>query len=129
MLNDALLALFVLYVLGAGFAGLAMLACVTAFFLVGRGAVVLTNLILAPLAMLCTLIGSIIATVAAKKGVKKINKLGDDVGLSADVGKKFLILTWVSAGFMIAVTVYWTAQICLMRRERKRTWKPRKGSY
>lgn len=128
-LNDALLALFVIYVLGVGFSGLAMIACVAGFFLAGRGAVVLANLILATLAALCTIIGSIIATVAAKKGVKKINEMGDDVGLSADVGTKFLILTWVSAAAMIVATAYWTAQICLARKERKRTWKPRKGSY
>ncbi|KAJ4157592.1 hypothetical protein NW754_009235 [Fusarium falciforme] len=109
MLNSALLALFVLYVLGVGFSGLAMLGSLAAFFLF-RAAVILV-------------------TVAGDKGVDKINDVGDDVGISASLGTKFLALTWASSGLMIAATVYWATHLCLMRRERKRQWTPRKGSY
>ncbi|KAH7019194.1 actin cortical patch SUR7/pH-response regulator pali [Ilyonectria destructans] len=128
-LNSALLALFVFYVLGVGFSGLAMLACIAGFFLAGRRSVAIANLALAALAATCITVGSIIITVAAHKGADKINDLGDDIGLSASAGSKFIALTWVSSGFMIAATMYWTAQFCLMRREKKREWKPRKGSY
>ncbi|KAF5006193.1 hypothetical protein FDECE_7416 [Fusarium decemcellulare] len=129
MLNSALLALFVLYVLGVGFSGLAMLACLGAFFLFSRRGVNAANLVLAALAAVCLTVGSIIVTVAGKKGVNKINDIGDDVGVSASVGTKFLALTWVAAAFMLAAMIYWAAHLCLMRRERKRQWKPRKGSY
>ncbi|KPM39179.1 hypothetical protein AK830_g7369 [Neonectria ditissima] len=128
-LNGALLGMFILYVLGVGFSGLAMLACMAAFFLAGRRSVALGNLVLALLAALSITVGSIIATVAAHKGVDKINDLGDDIGLSADLGSKFIAVTWVSSAFMLAATAYWAAHLCLMRREKKREWKHRKGSY
>lgn len=129
MLNSALLALFVLYVLGVGFSGLAMLGSLAAFFLFSRRGVNAANLGLASLAALCLTVGSILVTVAGDKGVDKINDVGDDVGISASLGTKFLALTWASSGFMIAATSYWTTHLCLMRRERKRQWTPRKGSY
>ncbi|KAF7544901.1 hypothetical protein G7Z17_g9589 [Cylindrodendrum hubeiense] len=128
-LNSALLALFIFYVLGVGFSGLAMLACVAGFFLAGRRSVTIGNLTLAALAATSITVGSIIGTVAAHKGADKINDLGEDIGLSASIGSKFIALTWVSSAFMIAAAVYWTAQICLMRRDKKREWKHRKGSY
>ncbi|KAI8672913.1 hypothetical protein NCS56_00755700 [Fusarium sp. Ph1] len=129
MLNSALLALFVLYVLGVGFSGLAMLGSLAAFFLFSRRGVNAANLGLASLAALCLTVGSILVTVAGDKGVDKINDVGDDVGISASLGTKFLALTWASSGLMIAATVYWATHLCLMRRERKRQWTPRKGSY
>ncbi|KAF7547806.1 hypothetical protein G7046_g8886 [Stylonectria norvegica] len=128
-LNDALLGLFIVYVLGVGFSGLAIIACIAGFFLTHRKSVVWINMAVATLAAICITIGSIIATVAATKGVNKINDLGDDVGISASVGKKFLAITWVSAGVMIVAMLYWTAHLCLERREKKRQWRARKGSY
>ncbi|KAF4976334.1 hypothetical protein FZEAL_6978 [Fusarium zealandicum] len=129
MLNKALLAQFILYVLGVGFSGLAMLACAAAFFLYTRRGVNAVNLILAALAALVLTVSSILVTVAGKKGVDKINEVGDDVGVSASAGNKFLGLTWAAAGVMIVATIYWTMHLCMMRKERRREWKPRKGSY
>jgi hypothetical protein len=129
LLNSALLATFILYVLAVGFSGLAMLACIGAFFLFSRRGVNAVNLILSSLAALVLLISSILVTVAGKKGVNKLNDIGDDVGISASLGNKFLALTWAAAAVMIAAAIYWFVHLCLMRRERKRQWKPRKGSY
>ncbi|KAM5348401.1 hypothetical protein ACJ41O_008225 [Fusarium nematophilum] len=129
MLNQTLLGLFILYVLGVGFSGLAMLACLAAFFLFTKRGVNSVNLVLATLAALALTIGSILVTVAGNKGVDKVNDFGDDVGVSASLGSKFLGLTWAAAALMIAATGYWVTQLCMMRRERKREWKPRKGSY
>ncbi|KAF4963695.1 hypothetical protein FSARC_8339 [Fusarium sarcochroum] len=129
LLNSALLATFVLYVLAVGFSGLAMLACVGAFFLFARRGVNAVNLVLASLSALVLLIASILVTVAGHKGVNKLNDLGDDVGISASLGTKFMGLTWAAAALMIAATIYWVVHLCLMRRERKRQWTPRKGSY
>ncbi|KAF5670879.1 hypothetical protein FHETE_4327 [Fusarium heterosporum] len=129
LLNSALFATFILYVLAVGFSGLAMLACIGAFFLFTRRGVNAVNLVVSSLAALVLLIASILVTVASKKGVNKINDLGDDVGLSANLGTKFLALTWAAAAVMIAAAIYWFVHLCLMRRERKRQWKPRKGSY
>ncbi|KAF5615797.1 hypothetical protein F52700_13233 [Fusarium sp. NRRL 52700] len=129
LLNTALLVTFVFYVLAVGFSGLAMVASAGAFFLFARRGVNAVNVILSGLAALVLLIASIIVTVAGKKGVNKINDVGDDVGLSASVGNKFLALTWAAAALMIIAAIYWVMHLCLMRRERKRQWKPRKGSY
>ncbi|KAF5027527.1 hypothetical protein F66182_344, partial [Fusarium sp. NRRL 66182] len=129
LLNTALLATFVLYVLAVGFSGLAMLACLGAFFLFARRGINAVNLILASLAALILLIASILVTVAGNKAVNKINDLGEDVGLSVSLGSKFLALTWAAAALMLAAAIYWVVHLCLMRRERKRQWKPRKGSY
>ncbi|CAG7564137.1 unnamed protein product [Fusarium equiseti] len=129
ILNKALLATFVLYVIAVGFSGLAMLAALAAFFLFSRRGVNAVNLIIASLAALVLLIASILVTVAGKKGVSKLNDVGDNVGISASRGTKFLGLTWAAAALMIAAAIYWFVHLCLMRRERKREWKPRKGSY
>ncbi|KAF5699648.1 hypothetical protein FGLOB1_11235 [Fusarium globosum] len=129
LLNTALLVTFVFYVLAVGFSGLAMVASAGAFFLFARRGVNAVNVILSGLAALVLLIASILVTVAGKKGVNKIKDVGDDVGLSASVGKKFLALTWAAAALMIIAAIYWVMHLCLMRRERKRQWKPRKGSY
>ncbi|KAF5989999.1 hypothetical protein FBULB1_358 [Fusarium bulbicola] len=129
LLNTALLVTFVFYVLAVGFSGLAMVASAGAFFLFARRGINAVNVILSGLAALVLLIASILVTVAGKKGVNKINDVGDGVGLSATVGNKFLALTWAAAALMIIAAIYWVMHLCLMRRERKRQWKPRKGSY
>jgi hypothetical protein len=125
MVNDALLGLFILYVLGVGFSGLAIFGSIAAFFLNERRSVALLNVGLSTLAALCITIGSILVTVAAKKGVGKINDLGDDVGVSANVGKKFLAITWVAAGMMLGAMFYWVVQLCGLQREKKKRWTPR----
>ncbi|XDG07115.1 hypothetical protein ABKA04_006730 [Annulohypoxylon sp. FPYF3050] len=94
-LNSFLLATFVLYVLGAGFAGLSFLSCIIVLTLVRRGPVSSTvaigNIVLAGLATLALALASAVVTGIAKKGVSEINDAGDDVGISAIEGKKLLI--------------------------------------
>lgn len=128
-LNDALLGLFILFVLGVGFSGLCVAGSIAGFFLFLKSSVVWINLIMATLSALCLTICSILVTVAGKKGVDKINDIGDDIGISAKLGTKFIIITWVAAGCMMAVMMYWVTQLCMMRREKKKRWTPRKGSY
>lgn len=128
LLNTGIIAMFVVFVLSIGFSGLSMLGCMAAFFLSGRRWVTTANLAIASLGALCLLIGSIVITVAAHKGVKELNKYGDSVGLSATKGNKLIAITWVSAAFMMAVALYWVAQIYIAKRQRKREWQHRKGS-
>ncbi|KAJ6444423.1 SUR7 protein [Purpureocillium lavendulum] len=119
ILNDALLGLFVLYALGMGLSGLSMFASVAAFLLPGRPAIVQANLVFASLGGLSCLIGSIIISVAGSKGVREINDKGARVGLSAERGMKFYILTWITTGFMLGVSVFWLAQFMALRRKKK----------
>lgn len=128
-INAALLALFIVYVLGIGFSGLGMLTCILAFFLFTRRGINALNLVLATLAAISLTVGSIVATIASSKGVNKINEFGDDVGISAHAGTKFLGISWAASGVMIVAMIYWVVNMCMARRERKREWKPRKGSY
>lgn len=129
IVNKVLLGLFIVYVVGIAFSGLAILTSIGALFLVGRTSILLINFLLTTLAALAITIGSIVVTVAAKEGVHEINKVGEDVGVSATIGKKLLIITWVAAGVAIAAKVYWATALCLIWREKRRRWKPRKGSY
>ncbi len=113
VLNDALLGLFVLYALAMGFSGLAMFTNAAAFLLPGRPPVVLANLVLGALGGLSCLIGSIVVSVAGSKGVREINDKGARIGLSAERGIKFYILTWISTGFMLGVAVFWVSFIII----------------
>jgi len=47
-----------------------------------------------------------------------INSVGKSIGLGADVGSKFLTLTWVSWGLMALGSGYW----CLVWFVEYRTW-------
>jgi hypothetical protein len=121
-LNGLLLAIFIFYVLGIGFSGLAILLCIAAFFLAIRKTVTLSNFAVAFLAALALVIGSIITTVGAKEGAKTINDFGKDVGVSASPGMKFITISWVAFAMMAAATLYWMVEFCLDRRARKRVF-------
>jgi hypothetical protein len=130
-LNRLLLAVFVLYVLGAGLSGLAMIGAAAAIFTALRGAVTLSNFAVALLAALALAVGAVITTVAAKEGADTINDFGAEVGVVAVAGQQFIVISWVAFAVMAAATIYWTAEFFLARRARRRvfTEKHRKGSY
>ncbi|KAI0141164.1 hypothetical protein F4776DRAFT_551319 [Hypoxylon sp. NC0597] len=117
-LNSFLLATFVLYVLGSGFSGLSFLSCIVILTLrrdsIGRGTVII-NVALSSLAALSLAIGSAIATAISKKGVSEINSAGDDVGISAVEGTKFMIISWVAFAVMFVALVFWSVSCCLPR--------------
>ncbi|GAB0131562.1 hypothetical protein EsDP_00000027 [Epichloe bromicola] len=119
-INQAILGMFVVYAIGAGLSGLAFLSSILALWKPDLRRIVLANFVISSLGFLSLLIGSIIVTVAAKKGVKGLNKAGEKVGLSATTGTKFYTLSWVSTGFMGIVALFWLGQFCAVRRDRKR---------
>ncbi|KAH8681361.1 actin cortical patch SUR7/pH-response regulator pali [Xylariales sp. PMI_506] len=119
-LNGFLLAIFILYCIGSGFSGLSFLACI-AILTVARdvtGVTALINTALTGLAALALMIGSAISTGVAKKGASEINNYGEDVGISAIVGKNFLIISWVSFAVMFVASLYWLAVGITGRRVR-----------
>lgn len=118
--NGFLLAIFVLFCIGAGFAGLSFLAGIAALSTGGMGrsrngavktgpsrGMSLINAILTGLAALALAIGAAITTAVAKKGQGEINDKGSEVGISANAGTKFIIITWVSFATMFLALVYW----------------------
>ena len=59
------------------------------------------------LGTLALMLGSAVTTAVARKGVAKINEAGDDTGIAAIAGRKFMILSWVAFGLMAAALLAW----------------------
>ncbi|KAH6607680.1 hypothetical protein Trco_003993 [Trichoderma cornu-damae] len=119
-LNSALLALFVFYVLGVGFSGLSMLACIPAFLLQDKKILLLANTALASLAAAAITLGSVIATAASCIAADAINKAGEKVTLAAYKGTKFFAITWIAAVFMVVSTLFWAGKLMMLRRREKK---------
>lgn len=130
--NKFLLAIWVLYVLAIGFSGLSILGSLAAFFMGFKKSMTVTNFIFAFLATLVLFAGSLITTIGAKEGAKQITDLGEDIGIAASAGQKFMIISWVSFAVMFAAAIYWVTQFCVERRPRKRVYTEKrhhKGSF
>ncbi|KAM3067405.1 hypothetical protein ACMFMG_011555 [Clarireedia jacksonii] len=122
-LSTALDATFVFYCIGIGAAGLAVITSLLAIFLLtSSGLFHLFNWCLASLAFLAMLLASIIVTVLQKKATSIINKYGNDIGVYAVRGKKFLVLTWVATGVMFLAGLVWVGVWWVGRREKKRVF-------
>ncbi|CAJ2512370.1 Uu.00g053850.m01.CDS01 [Anthostomella pinea] len=120
LINDTLLAVFLFYVLGSAFTGLSFLVCIVLLTLrpdMSR-LVILANLAISILAALTLAIGSAMTTAVAKKGVSKINDAGEDVGISAVEGTKFITISWVAFAVMFASCLFWTATCFLPRKSK-----------
>jgi hypothetical protein len=130
-LNIALDATFVLYAIGIAACGLAILASLLAFFLSGSRLISFGNWGLASLAFTALLIASIIVTVIQKEAAHVINKYGNEIGVYAYKGVKYLILTWVSVAVMFLASTAWVAEFCMGRRNKEREFheKPAKGRW
>jgi len=127
ILNDALLGLFILYVLGMGFSGLAILGCIAAFFLPEKRAVHLANFVVATLGALSLLVASILVTVAVTKGVNEINDVAEAINIEVDRGNKFLIISWVAAGVLLTSVIFWAVKFCVAWRANKPFRRSEKG--
>ncbi|KAI1336277.1 hypothetical protein F5Y15DRAFT_395054 [Xylariaceae sp. FL0016] len=114
-LNGFLLALFVFYVLAAGFSGISFLFCIIVMVLrrkdISRG-IIWMNVVIDTLAVLMLTIASATVTAISNKGVKEINDKGQDIGISGIRGTKIIILSWVAFGVMFLTLVFWSAYAC-----------------
>ena len=119
-LNDVLLGLFILFVLGMGFSGLALLGCAPAFLLPQRRIVPTVNLATSFLSFLCLVIASVILTVAATKGVDEINDVAEEIGVNVERGNKFMAISWVATGAMLSTAIFWAVRFLAVRKEIKR---------
>jgi hypothetical protein len=97
-LNAAFSATFIFYCIGIGAAGLAI-------FLHGSRLVPLGNWALGFVSFFALAIASIIVTVFMVKATNLLNKYGNDVGLYACKGGKFLALTWSATTIMLLASV------------------------
>jgi len=121
-LNALTSATFVLYCIGIAAAGLAILTGLVAFFLHGSRLVSLGNGALTILSFLALGIASAIITVIMVKIVNLVTKYGDDIGLFAYKGGKYLALTWSATALMLLATIAWTAECVVGRRNKNREW-------
>jgi len=122
-LNTAIDATFVLYAIGIASAGLAIVTSVVAIFLSGSRLTSLGNWGLATLSFLAFLLASIIITVIQSKMTTLINKHGNEIGLFAYRGGKYLVLSWVTMAVMFLATMAWAAEFCIGRRNRGREYR------
>lgn len=114
-----LMALAVVYILAVGFTALSFLGSVAALPLIdGAKArlVVVANLGAAGLAAFLLLVGSLTTTVGARSAAHKIDDLGEDIGLRATAGAKFLGLTWATFGLMAVAAAYWVWEMVQTRK-------------
>lgn len=120
-------ATFVLYAIGIAAAGLATITAALAFFLHGSRLISFGNWGLASLSFLAFLIASIIITIVQKKATHVLNKYGNEIGLHAYKGVKFLTLTWVSVGVMFLASVAWVVEFCIGRKKKNREYTEKAG--
>jgi len=121
-LNTALDATFVLYAIGIAAAGCAILASLVAFFLHGSRLISFGNWGLASISFIALLIASIIITVVQIKAANLINKHGNEIGVYAYKGQKYLILTWVAMAVMFLASMAWVVEFCVGRRNKGREY-------
>lgn len=105
-INGLLGATFVLYCIGIALSGILIILSLAAILSNGPG-LPIANLLLAFLAFLAFGIGSAILTAFMVKASNLINENGNDIGLYAYKGNKFLALTWAATGAMILAFLAW----------------------
>lgn len=70
----------------------------------------LTSTSTAVLGVLGLLVGNVLVTGSVRPVADRINEFGQDIGLSASGGRKFLIITWCAFALMVVVTVIWAGE-------------------
>lgn len=119
-------ATFVIYCIGIGAAGLAILTSLAAIFTTGRLFSFL-NWGLASLCLLAFAIASIIITVLQNKAAGIINKFGNDIGVYAYKGHKYLVMTWVATAVVAVATMFWVGIFCIGHRQKGREYHEKHG--
>lgn len=117
-LNALMGAMFVLYVLAICLIFVTLLTSVAAILTSGRLSACL-NFLVALLAFLAIGLASALTTAVMVKGAEVVNRYGNDIGVEAYWGSKFLALTWAATGLMLVVVLTWVVEFCVGRRGRK----------
>ncbi|MCJ1292135.1 hypothetical protein MMC34_003685 [Xylographa carneopallida] len=108
--------MFVLYFIGVGFAGLALIGAFIGFFVGGRFSAAL-NVMLDLMSFLSLGIASAIVTATSVKVVDAINQYGSDIGVAAYQGSTFLGMTWAATILMLVAAVGWLIDCCIGRKK------------
>ena len=115
--------------IGMGLSGLCVVLAVGDLLMGDRKRLfALIGLAVAGLATLALMIGAAITTAAATNGADTITDIGENVGVYASAGTKFMALSWVSFAVMFLAFAFWAVSMCSHRRAKKRAMygeKPR----
>lgn len=125
-LHAAQKAAFILYCVGIGLAAISFIFSVLAFCLTGRLSAFI-NVLIAFIDFLVLGVASAIVTVLAVHGSKLINKYGNDVGISASAGGKFLAFTWAATAAMVICSMWWCLDCIIGHRSDR--YSSRKAAY
>ena len=109
-------AVFILYCIAIAMIGFAMILALASIFFEGRLSA-FVNVLVDWLAFLAIGLASAIVTAVIVKATDVINKHGNDVGISAAKGTKFLILTWVATALMLVASMAWCFD-CIVGRKK-----------
>lgn len=123
-LNALMGAVFVMYIIAIVLIFIALVTSLAAVFGSGRLSACV-NVITALLAFLAIGLASALVTAVIVKAADVINQYGNDIGVEAYFGRKFLSLTWAATGVMVGPIVGWTLEVCMGRRNRNRERKVR----
>jgi len=118
-LNALMGAMFVLYVLAIIFIFIALVTSVVAILSSGRLSACI-NVVVAVLAFLAIGLASALVTAVMVKAAEIINQYGNDIGVEAYWGGKFLALTWAATGLMLVVMIWWVVETCVGRRSKNK---------
>jgi hypothetical protein len=64
-----------------------------------------------------------------KKATHLINKYGNEIGLYAYKGGKYLTLTWVAVAVMAIASLCWVGEFCVGKRQRGREYTEKRSSH
>ena len=117
-LNALMGAMFVLYCVAIALIFVALLAAAVAVLLSGRLSACV-NFLVSVLAFLAIGLASALVTAVIVKASGIINDKGNDIGLQAHWGGKFLALTWAATALMLVVVLTWVVEFCIGRRHRQ----------
>ncbi|OAL07154.1 integral membrane protein-like protein [Phaeosphaeriaceae sp. SRC1lsM3a] len=118
-LNALMGAMFVLYVIAIVLIFIALLTSLAAVFASGRLSACV-NVLVALVAFIGIGLASALVTAVVVKASDVINQYGNDIGLEAYFGRKFLSLTWAATGVMLGPVVGWSVEVCMGRRQKNK---------
>ncbi|KAF2705303.1 hypothetical protein K504DRAFT_388614 [Pleomassaria siparia CBS 279.74] len=110
---------FVLYCIAIGLIFVSLIAALPAIFSSGRMAACL-NVMVSTLGFVAIGLASALVTAVIVKGSNVVNKYGNEIGLEAQKGGKFLALTWAATALMFVTVLVWTFETCCGHRRRQR---------
>lgn len=113
-------ALVAMYITSAVFIGGTLIASIAAVVIIPKPSgkmIVRINFGCASLAAFFLLIGNLVISVGNREVVKKVTDIGNDIGLYAEQGHKFIAMIWATFALMLLAVGYWIYEI---RAEKRR---------